>query len=199
MRDRTLEIADILANVPAVENFREFGAILVRALNLPPRVERFNFTVLRIGPRQYARDDRFVVGIANNRQLTLGNNILIHHARVSHLRARSSRPAHVSAPNWQTRSFGSTCKLNGDEPYAWLKSTLEKFIQGPPTIENPRTDALELRARGPRTQPDRGVQPDLSIISSVNPEPDVGSACQLGGWTCQLETGSEEISLTFQE
>ena len=36
-------------------------------------------------------------------------------------------------------SLIETCKMNGVEPYAWLKSTLEKIAGGHPQSAHPRT------------------------------------------------------------
>ena len=42
-------------------------------------------------------------------------------------------------------SLIETCKMNGVEPYAWLKSRLEKNRRRSPPSAHPRAAALELR------------------------------------------------------
>ena len=74
-------------------------------------------------------------------------------------------------------SLIETCKMNGVEPYALLKSTLEKIAAGHPQSRihqllpwnfEPATDAA-----------DHGAQAALRKISVVNPDSDMGSGHRL--------------------
>ena len=54
------------------------------------------------------------------------------------LRAEQSRPALDALHQWLTQTLLGTAKLNGIDPAAWLRDTLEKL----PTWPNSRIDEL---------------------------------------------------------